>query len=367
MPIGPKIMKKTYAKTNPFTLINQKKVGLLDASTSYQVDRYPWAYEYWKKQQQVHWLGEEVPMAEDVRNWNCDDITETERYFLTQIFRLFTQSDIEVGENYLKRYIPIFQPLEIRLMMTTFANMETVHIDAYALLLKTLGMPNSEFECFREYTQMSDKISYMYDFNMKTCSDVSRTLAMFGAFTEGMSLFASFAMLLNFPRFNKMKGMGQIITWSVRDESLHCEAMVRLFHEWNHETGALTKTVQKDILNIAETMVSLEDKFIELAFAMGEIKGLTQKEVQSYIRFVADNRLMQLKLPTLYGYFEIINGSYRQMKEHPLPWLIEILNGVEHANFFEQRATEYTKVATQGEWHGEKGVWQMLDSLDSPK
>jgi ribonucleoside-diphosphate reductase beta chain len=78
---------------------------------------------------------------------------------------------------------------------------------------------------------MRAKADYMHGFGVGTVADVARTLAMFGAFTEGMSLFASFAMLLNFPRHNKMNGMGQIVTWSVRDESLHCEGIIRLFHE----------------------------------------------------------------------------------------------------------------------------------------
>ena len=82
---------------------------------------------------------------------------------------------------------------------------------------------------------------------------------MFGAFTEGMSLFASFAMLMNFPRFNKMNGMGQIVSWSVRDESLHCEGITKLYHAWNDETGCVTKQVRDDIRDVANTMVGLEE------------------------------------------------------------------------------------------------------------
>ena len=77
----------------------------------------------------------------------------------------------------------------------------------------------------------------MQQFGVDTNADIARTLAMFGGFTEGLQLFASFAMLMNFPRFNKMKGMGQIVSWSVRDESLHCEGMVQLYHAFNAETG----------------------------------------------------------------------------------------------------------------------------------
>jgi ribonucleoside-diphosphate reductase beta chain len=302
-------------------------------------------------------MGEEVPLGADLKDWSSNRVTDSERALLTQIFRFFTQSDIEVGDNYLKRYIPIFQPLTVQMMMAAFTNMETVHIDAYALLLKTLGMPKNEFEAFRDYAEMRAKADYMHQFGVETVADVARTLAMFGAFTEGMALFASFAMLLNFPRHNKMNGMGQIVSWSVRDESLHCEGVIRLFHEWDRETGAVTRAVRDDIADVAKTMVQLEENFVDLAFGLGGIDGMTPEEIRAYVRYVADWRLTQLKLSPIFGYFETTEGGYRQLKAHPLPWLVEILNGVEHANFFEQRATEYSKAASRGSWDGEDGVW----------
>ena len=343
-------MTLDLTKVDPRTLIGKGKVGLLDSTGTYDVDRYGWAYEFWKRQQQTHWMGEEVPLGADLKDWASDRVTPEERALLTQIFRFFTQSDIEVGDNYLKRYIPIFQPLAVQMMMAAFTNMETVHIDAYALLLKTLGMPKTEFEAFRDYSEMRAKADYMHQFGVDTVADVARTLAMFGAFTEGMSLFASFAMLLNFPRHNKMRGMGQIVSWSVRDESLHCEGVIRLFHEFARETGALTQSVKDDIADCARTVVGLEDRFIDLAFEQGPIEGLAAQEVKAYIRYIADWRLKQLALPALYG-----------VKEHPLPWLTAQLNGVEHANFFETRATEYAKAATGGAWHGAEGAWGLFD------
>ena len=347
--------------SDPRSLIGAGRVGLLDSSGTYDVDRYGWAYEFWKRQQQTHWMGEEVPLGADLKDWASNRISTNERALLTQIFRFFTQSDIEVGDNYLKRFIPIFQPLSVQMMMAAFTNMETVHIDAYALLLKTLGMPKTEFEAFRGYAEMRAKTDYMHQFGVATVADVARTLAMFGAFTEGMALFASFAMLLNFPRHNKMNGMGQIISWSVRDESLHCEGVIRLFHEWNRETGAVTRAVRDDITDIAQTMVKLEENFVDLAFGLGEIDGMKPEEVRAYVRYVADWRLTQLGLSPTFGYFEGVEGGYNQVKPHPLPWLMEILNGVEHANFFEQRATEYSKAASRGSWDGDEGVWAEFD------
>jgi ribonucleoside-diphosphate reductase beta chain len=325
--------------------------GLLIPSRAYKPFRYPWAYDFWKRQQQIHWLPEEVPLGEDCKDW-ATRLTDNERNLLTQIFRFFTQSDVEVNDNYMERYARVFKPTEIKMMLSAFSNMETIHIAAYALLLETIGMPESEFGAFMEFQAMRDKHDYMHKFGVETDADIARTVAMFGAFTEGLQLFASFAMLMNFPRFNKMKGMGQIVSWSVRDESLHCEGMIKLYHAFRTETGVVTKSVADDIVDMCKTVVSLEDKFIDLAFELGPVQGMTPEDIKKYIRYIADWRLGQLELPKVYG-----------VSEHPLPWLTSILNGVEHANFFEARATEYSKGASKGEWHGAEGVWSNFDKL----
>ncbi len=325
--------------------------GLLTPSGAYKPFRYPWAHEFWKKQQQVHWMPEEVPLGEDLKDWAVK-LNDKERNLLTQIFRFFTQSDIEVADNYMERYGRVFKPTEVKMMLSSFANMETIHIAAYALLLETIGMPESEFGAFMEYQAMRDKHDFMQKFGVETNADIARTLAMFGGFTEGLQLFASFAMLMNFPRFNKMKGMGQIVSWSIRDESLHCEGIIKLYHAFNAETKCVTPEVAADIVECCKSVVIMEDAFIDLAFEAGEIQGMTPDDIKRYIRFIADWRLRQLHLPEVYG-----------IKENPLPWLQSLLSGVEHANFFEARATEYSKAATTGQWHGAEGVWSSFDNM----
>ena len=166
------------------------------------------------------------------------------------------------------------------------------------------------------------------------------TMAVFSAFTEGLQLFASFAILLNFPRFNKMKGMGQIVTWSVRDETLHCNSMIRLFRDFIKEEPQIwNDKLKNEIYEACKTIVHHEDAFIDLAFQMGPMQGLTADEVKQYIRFIGNRRLEQLGLNPIYD-----------VKKNPLTWLDTMLNGVEHMNFFEGRATEYSKASTQGNW-----------------
>jgi len=314
-------------------------MSLLDEKIVYKPFRYPWCYDAWLTQQRVHWIPEEVPLADDVKDWH-HKLSKEERNTLTQIFRFFTQADIEVNNCYMKHYSQVFKPTEVQMMLAAFSNIETVHIAAYSYLLDTIGMPETEYEAFLHYKEMKDKYDYMQDFNIESKHEIAKTMAVFGGFTEGLQLFASFAILLNFPRFNKMKGMGQIVSWSVRDESLHTESMIKLFRTFVSENPEIwTESLQRELYVACSTIVEHEDAFISLAFELGGVEGLTAPEVKEYIRYIADRRLVQLGLQPIF-----------RIESNPLPWLDEILNGVEHTNFFENRATEYSKAATQGSW-----------------
>ena len=327
-----KINKKTIE-----TQTNTK--GLLVGSSVYKPFRYPWCYDAWLTQQRIHWLPEEVPLGDDVRDWQ-KNLNQSEKNLLTQVFRFFTQADVEVSNCYIRHYMNVFKPTEVLMMMSSFASMETVHIAAYSHLLDTIGMPESEYSAFLKYKAMKDKYDYMQGFDVKSNHDIAKTIAVFSAFTEGLQLFASFAILLNFPRQNKMKGMGQIVTWSVRDETLHCNSMIRLFKTFISENPDIwNEKLKKEIYEACRTIISHEDAFIDLAFEMGPINGLTAKEVKEYIRWIGNRRLVQLGLKPIY-----------QIEKNPLTWLDTMLNAVEHMNFFEGRATEYSKASTKGEW-----------------
>ena len=325
-------------KTKP-EIIQSSKMGLLVENPVYKPFRYPWCYDAWLTQQRIHWLPEEVPLGDDVRDWQ-KNLTVEEKNLLTHIFRFFTQADVEVNNCYLRHYTTVFKPTEVLMMMTAFAAMETVHIAAYSHLLDTIGMPETEYSAFLQYKEMKDKYDYMQGFDVKSKHNIAMTMAVFSAFTEGLQLFASFAILLNFPRFNKMKGMGQIVTWSVRDETLHCNSMIRLFRDFIKEEPQIwNDKLKNEIYEACKTIVHHEDAFIDLAFQMGPMQGLTAEEVKQYIRFIGNRRLEQLGLNPIYD-----------VKKNPLTWLDTMLNGVEHMNFFEGRATEYSKASTKGTW-----------------
>ena len=312
-------------------------MSLLSTRDYYKPFDQPWMFDYYVQQNQMHWFPEDVPLHNDVKDWQ--ELNDSEKNFLTQIFRLFTQSDVDVGSGYIDKYMRIFKKPEARMMMASFANMESIHQHAYSLLLDTVGMPELEYKAFAEYEAMADKHEYINKIKVtaKDKESIAKALAVYSGFTEGLQLFSSFAILLNFPRFGKMKGMGQIITYSIRDESLHVEAMTKLFREFIKENIDLwTDDLKKQIYQACRDMVELEDQFLNLVFKQGDIEGLTQDDMNKYIRYIADRRLLQLGLKPNY-----------KVSKNPLTWLDDVL-GVEHQNFFEGRATSYMKAGLRG-------------------
>jgi ribonucleoside-diphosphate reductase beta chain len=317
----------------------RKKIKLTDERSNFKPFNYPWAYDAWLKHEQSHWLHTEVPMLEDVKDWK-KKLTPAQKQFLTHIFRFFTQGDVDVAGGYVKNYLPYFPQPEVRMMLTGFAAREALHIAAYSHLIETLGLPESTYNQFLEYEAMKDKHDYFLNLAGQDEKTIAQQIAAFSAFTEGMQLFSSFIMLLNFPRHGMMKGMGQIVTWSIVDETMHAESMIKLFRTFVEENRDIWNDELKgEIYTIAEKMVVLEDKFIDLAFDMGDMPNLTPADVKQYIRYIADRRLISLGLK---GIFKV--------KKNPLPWVEEMINAPTHTNFFENRSTDYSKGALSGTW-----------------
>ena len=314
------------------------KLKLQDERDYFKPFHYPWAYDMWLKHEQSHWLHTEVPMMEDIKDWK-NRLTTEEKYFLTQIFRFFTQSDIDVAGGYVKNYLPAFPQPEIRMMLSSFAAREALHVAAYSHLIESLGMPESTYNEFLEYDAMREKHEY-FQSKVNNGASLPIKVAAISAFTEGLALFSSFIMLLNFPRHGKMRGMGQIVTWSIVDETMHAEGMIKLFRTYIEENREIWNDETKSqIYSIAEKMVELEDKFVDLAFQMGKVDGLRDYEVKEYIRYIADRRLISMGMKGIY-----------KIKTNPLPWVEEMINAPIHTNFFENRATDYARGALTGSW-----------------
>lgn len=307
---------------------------------------YPWAYDLWLEHEKMHWVSREVPLHEDLRDWR-NNLTTSDQLFLTDVFLLFTQGDIDVANGYVQDYLPHFAHPEIRMMLLGFASREATHIDAYSYLIETLGKPDDFYSRFLDIPAMRDK--HIFFENVMNGSDdrmhLPLQIAGISAFTEGMFLFSSFAMLLNYPRHGLMKGMGQIITWSILDEQKHVEGLTKIFRTiidenkewWNDD-------MKREIYSTAELMTELEIDFISHIFGdLKEIRGLKKSDLIDYIKYIVNRRLIALGMKGIH-----------KVNTNPLPWVDQMISSQNHENFFENRATSYAKGATTGSWDS---VW----------
>jgi glutaredoxin 3 len=312
---------------------------LTKQSTTYKPFLYPDFVNRAVESDKAHWGEWEADLAEDVRQWKTGEITQVEKYHLTSILRLFTQSDVIVGGSYVDVFLPRLKNNEVRMMMLSFAQRESIHQRAYALLNDTLGLAEQEYSAFLEYQELADKVAFMQDFNPDTPEGLGLALAR-TVCNEGVSLFSAFVMLLNYQREGKMKGMCEIVEWSIRDETQHVEGMAEVFRRYCQENPQIvTDAFKLSVYEMFRDAVSLEDKVIDLAYQQGAIKGLDPAEVKSYIRFLADRRLLQLGFKPNFG-----------VKDNPLSWLDWIVSGASHKNFFEGKVSDYSQDSIQGDW-----------------
>ena len=315
---------------------------LTQYSQTYKPFIYPWAMEYAEAHEKIHWGSWEAKLQEDLNQWKSDKLTESEKDHITNILRIFTQSDVAVGGNYCDIFIQAFKNNEIRNMLLSFANREGTHQRSYALLNDTLGIPEGEYSVFLKYKEMADKIEFMttpqkhmkkHDQNL--AFELARSVC-----NEGMSLFSAFVMLLNYQRFGKMKGMCEIVEWSIRDETMHVEAMTKLFHTYLEENPKLvTDTLKSYIYTNFTKAVELEEALINFIYQdQDSINDLEKQTVITYIKYLADRRLLQLGLKPIF-----------KQKTNPIPWLDWIVSGDSFKNFFEGAVTDYNASGMTGQ------------------
>jgi glutaredoxin 3 len=313
-------------------------MSVLEVSKSYKPFKYPWAVELALKSERSHWTHEETDFSPDVADWQ-NNLTPQEKNLVHQILKLFTESDKQVASMYTNNLLPTFKNNEIQQMLLSFAAREGVHERAYAALITTLNLPETDFEAFLEYKQMYEKIDFMGDNDTSTHKGRALSLVK-NVFSEGVSLFGFFIMLLNFIRRGRMKGMSEVNLWSIVDEQDHCDGLIQLFKTYVEEHPRIVNDdFKQGVYLMATKFYSLDEKVIELAYEMGDIEGLPKADVLQYMKYLIDRRLIQMGFK---GVFSV--------KNNPVPWFDELIGSPEHTNFFESKPTSYVKGGLSGSW-----------------
>jgi ribonucleoside-diphosphate reductase beta chain len=316
-------------------------MSLLEERVVYKPFEYPQAYDYWLKQQQAHWLHTEVPMANDVSDWKSN-MKAHEKNVVGQILKGFAQTETVVNDYWSTLVTKWFRKPEIIMMGTTLGSSETIHAEAYSLLNEQLGL--DDFSEFLEDEATMAKIESLMNVRdnhdgTPNWHERAKSLAIFSAFTEGVNLFSSFAVLLSFKMRNKLKGVGQIVEWSVRDESLHSNAGCWLFRTLMEEQPKFkTKKLVKEIEDAGRLAMKLEFDFIDKAFEMGDLENLSKDELKNFIKHRINTKMNDLGLEPLIPSADIDKGALKTMK-----WFDAVIAGKQHTDFFASRVTNYSK------------------------
>lgn len=300
----------------------------------YKPFEYPKAFEYYMKQRQAHWSSDEVSMSKDIQDWN-ENLTDSEKKVVGQILKSFTQMEVHVNEYWSQNVAKWFPKPEIQMMAVTFGSFEAIHTEAYSYLNDSLGL--DDYDAFLQDETAVAKLDRLMNTKGNTRMDIARSLAVFSAFTEGVNLFSSFAVLMNFSRFNLLEGVETLVSWSIRDESLHSEAGCWLFRQFIKENPDLWEDpLKKDIFDAARLTVKLEDDFIDNAFALGKIRGLDAYDLKNFIRMRANAKLQDLGLFS--NWKNIDQKSLKRMA-----WFDDLSASTAWTDFFAKRVTDYSK------------------------
>ena len=312
---------------------------------------YPTYYtEGWLKQMQSFWLHTEIPMQGDVKDWN-ENLTPAEKHLVGKILLGFAQTECAVSDYWTGMVTKWFPKHEIRQMAMAFGSQETIHATAYSYLNETLGL--DDFEAFLHEPAIAEKFEFLtavsadwtpadLSTNTKAREEVARSLAIFSAFAEGVSLYSSFAVLYSFQMRNLLKGIGQQMKWSVRDESLHSKMGCQLFNHMCDEYPELKDAVRAAIEQAAEYMVQMEEQFIDKMFEQGDLENLKKKDLKNFIRKRANEKLHEL------GYESIFNFDVKSAEQ--LDWFYHLTGGLTHTDFFAVRPTDYSKANEGEDW-----------------
>jgi len=306
--------------------------------------------EGWLKQAQAFWLHTEIPMSGDVKDWN-ERLTDEERHLVGNILLGFAQTECAVSDYWTNMVTRWFPKHEIRQMAMMFGSQETIHATAYSYLNETLGL--EDFSAFLHEPAVAEKFDLLtqtsdewtpedLQTNPKARQEVGRSLAIFSAFAEGVSLYSSFAVLYSFQMRDKLKGIGQQMKWSVRDESLHSKMGCQLFRHMCDEYPDLLNECKDSIIKAARLIVELESKFIDKMFEKGDLENLKASDLKEFIKARTNTKLQEL------GYEKIF--EYNKKQAENLDWFYHLTGGLTHTDFFAIRPTDYSKANEGEDW-----------------
>ena len=303
---------------------------------------YDWAREYYEAGVNNNWVPAEIPMQDDVAQWNGDELTDAERQLVEWNLGFFSTAESLTANNLVLALYEYVPAPECRQYLLRQAYEEAIHTDTFIYCCDSLGFdPDYLYGMYDRVPSIEEKDQFVVDLTRSIddpeftiggdddVRDLLRDLVGFYVVMEGIFFYAGFAMMLGLKRQNKMVGIGQQFEYIMRDESLHVGFGVDLIDQIRTERpGVWTDEFDSEVIDLIEEAVELEQIYAREA-CPEEILGMGPEQFADYVEYIADRRLDQLDLPEQYG------------TENPFPWMSEQVDLNKEKNFFETQVTEY--------------------------
>ena len=283
--------------------------------------QYEDLYKMYKNAVASFWVAEEIDLSKDVNDW--DKLTKDEKHFISLILAFFSCTDGLINENLCARFMTEVQNSEARLFYGFQIAMEGIHQETYANLIDTYIRDKNErhallnaIEC---YPCVRKKADWVKKYIQSSSSFAERLVAF--ACVEGIHFSGAFCAIFWFKRRNLLAGLCFSNELISRDEALHTEFAIALYHHLKN------KLTEGEIHTIIKSAVEIEEEFICDALPCRLI-GMNSDLMKQYIRFVADRLCLQL------GYKKIYNVpcSFSFM---------ETISIERKTNFFECKVSDY--------------------------
>ena len=308
--------------------------------------RYPWAYAHAQQGKRNTWFPEEIPLADDVRDFK-DRLTDEERRAVELLLGFFNPMESLVAHNLILSVYPVLTAPEIRLYLARQVWEEANHTMAFEYVLKTLPVDRERvFSAHRDVPAVQAKERFEKELTRQWLAKLDvrtdegkralvRNLVGYYIILEGVFFYAGFLFFYSFRRRNLLRGLASMIDWVLKDESLHLSFGIHLITTLLEEHPHLmTKAFAQELEGLVLRAVELEREY-NRALLPRPILGVSAELLNTYVEYVTDRRLEELGLGARFG------------SPNPAKWMATEVDVPEIVNFFEATNTAYEVAASR--------------------
>tara|TARA_R100000541_G_scaffold370_5_gene3133 strand:- start:3391 stop:4368 length:978 start_codon:yes stop_codon:yes gene_type:complete len=299
---------------------------------------YPQLLAYKDAIRHSYWIDTEFNFTEDIQDFKVT-ITDQERDVIKKTMLAIAQIEVNVktfwGDLY--KRMPITEVGDVGF---TFAESEVRHKDAYARLLRILGL-EEEFQTVVDQPAIAGRIKYLKKYLDGTRSKdnkmYTKSVLLFSLFIEHVSLFSQFLIMMSFNKEkNVLKGISNVVEATSKEEEIHGNfgaELINIIKEENPEW--FDQEFENLIHSACKKAYEAECGILDWIFEKGELEFLPKDTIKNFIKNRFNNSLEKIGMPELFT----VDLSLLESTE----WFNIEVTSTKEGDFFYKKSVDYNK------------------------